>query len=93
MLFPILCLTNGLGCKNPGKDLAAELLPIAPHGSQDEGAELQVPPSWCARGQDSQEEMWPGVHTQCSAPTPTLLPWSQEKPFGSSRQDTAQGKP
>lgn len=52
MLFPNLYLTNGLGCKNPGKDLAAELLLVAPssHGSQNEGAELQVPPSWCARG-------------------------------------------
>lgn len=32
------------------------------------------------------------THT-LSAPTPTLLPWSQKKPFGSSWQDTAQGKP
>lgn len=52
MLFPNLGLTNGLGCKKSWQDLAAEMLlvTLSSHGSQSEGAELQVPLSWCARG-------------------------------------------
>lgn len=50
MLFPNLCLTNGFGCKNPGKDLAAELLlaALSSHGRRSEGAEVWVPLSWGA---------------------------------------------
>lgn len=51
MLFPNLGLTNGLGCKNPGKTWLQRCM-VAPrsHGIQSEGAELQVPLAWCARG-------------------------------------------
>lgn len=72
MLFPNLCLTNGLGCKNLGKHLAAELLPVAPssHRSQSEGSELQVPLPWCAsRAGHTGRSVARCTHS------PTLLPW------------------
>lgn len=48
------------------------------------GQSFRCPHHGVPGGQDPQEEVGTGVHTHCSAPTPTLLPWSREKPFGSS---------
>lgn len=85
----------GLAAKNPGKTWLQRCCwsHSVLMGARVRGQSFRCPCHGVPGGQDPQEEVWPGVHTHCSAPTPTLLPWSQEKHFGSSWQDTTQGKP